>query len=80
MEAPAEFYLIINAEGQIIATHSKLGEVGENSALQKQCEIYYDQIGVEGYKDYVDFTIWLLNGEWYTDNQISRMLRLKAFS
>jgi hypothetical protein len=80
MEAPSEYYLVINSEGNIIATHSVLGYVGENAALQRQCEVYYDQIGVEGYKDYVDYTIWLLKGEWYTDAQINRMLRLKAFS
>jgi len=80
MEAPSEFYLITDTKGSIIATHSKLGDVGEDAFLQRLCEEYYDKLGVEGYMDYFDYTMWYLHGEWYTESQIQRMLRLKAFA
>ena len=80
MEPISEFYLVLDSQGQIIATHSRPGPQGEDYELMKECEILYDQIGVEGYQNYCDFTMWFLNGAWYTDNQINRMLRLKAFA
>lgn len=80
MEPLSEFYLVLNSQRQVIATHSRPGPQGEDHELQLLCLDYFKQIGVEGFKDYEDHTMWVVNGEWYTDNQINRMLRLKVFA
>ncbi len=52
----------------------------EKPFLVNQLFEYYMEIGVTGYEEDEDGVRWLFENNWYDQDQIDRILKMKAFA
>lgn len=52
----------------------------EKSDLMDKLFTYCEQLGVDGYDEDHNGVAWSIRNNWYTTDQIERMLALKAFA
>ena len=62
-----------------LSWRSEPGPHGENHELLEKLFHYYSYIDVRSYIEYKDGVEWFINGEPYCEEQIKRMIALKAF-
>lgn len=80
MNPITKYILVLDSKGEVIGTVSTPGPNGENFELQAQCQNYYSQLGISGYEEYPDGIKWLFQGNWYTSDEVNRMLKMIAFT
>ncbi len=62
-----------------LSWRSEPGPYGENHDLLDKLFYYYSYIDVKSYIEYKDGVEWFINGQPYSEEQIKRMIALKAF-
>ena len=69
--------VLVSKDKEIISWHCK-GIF--NFCLFEQLAIYHRIIGVDACQELLDGTRWRFNEEWYSINQIERMVKLPSFT